>query len=110
MTTRLEAAAKAMHDLSDDGQQGVPYTETRRRSRERFAGYALTAADAHDLANNVHRVRLDDATVERAARALCIQDPDFVGLWGLLMDTERDYYRRMARAVLAAAVEEGPDV
>jgi ABC-type molybdenum transport system ATPase subunit/photorepair protein PhrA len=105
MTTRLEAAAKAMHDLSDDGQQGVPYTETRRRSRERFAGYALTAADAYDVANNVHRVRLDDATVERAARAL---NSDLTLQWEKMPEWVREGERRMVRAVLAAAVEAKP--
>lgn len=62
----------------------------------------LAAADAYDAAHNVHRVSLDVATVERAAKVLP-HDQRCSGLyrckcWQARVDT--------ARAVLAAAVKE----
>lgn len=68
--------------------------------------YALAEADAiiaHDAAHGIHRVSLDDATVERAARALAPVS-DFV--WERLHPLNRLRYVNQARAVLAAAVEE----
>jgi nucleotidyltransferase/DNA polymerase involved in DNA repair len=73
---------------------------------------ALAAADAHDAANNVHRVSLDDATVERVARALWNGNTE--ADWDLLDESStiahgvKDRYRQVARAVLAAAVEGKP--
>jgi hypothetical protein len=65
---------------------------------------ALTAADAHDVANNVHQVRLDDATVERVAQTI-LEEVEPEREWGTTKEDLRELYRGVARAVLAAAVE-----
>jgi hypothetical protein len=113
MTTREEAAAKAQYEAVT----GKPWEEASALSaklcREDSAGIAA-ALDAHDLANNVHRVRLDDATVERAAEAMwnqeqpvksgdrptwdeILNDPGWEG--GVVRT------REVAKVALAAAVE-----
>jgi hypothetical protein len=91
MTTREEAAAKAM----------APVVKLLEATI--LAQAALAAADAHDLANNVHRVRLDDATVERAAQALLDTPGDYPG-----EELAMEWAKCMSRAVLAAAVEAKP--
>lgn len=57
------------------------------------------AADAHDLAHGVHRLTIDDATVERAAEAL--KGARILPTW-----MPDNALKDMARAVLAAAVQE----
>jgi uncharacterized protein (DUF608 family) len=100
MSTREEAAATAMLPL------------VKKLEATMLAQVTLAAADAHDLANNVHRVRLDDATVERVARALWNGNTE--ADWDLLDESStiahgvKDRYRQVARAVLAAAVEGKP--
>lgn len=98
--SREEAAAKAL-------EEELAKMHGWGKSRNASITAALAAADAYDAANGVHRVSLDEGTVERAARALWVADSDAtLGFWGNLMDTERDYYRRTARLALAAAVKE----
>ncbi|MFJ4286422.1 hypothetical protein ACIPY0_12325 [Paenarthrobacter nicotinovorans] len=109
--TRVEAAAKAYFEVAyvewDHADESIKADV--RADTER----ALHAADAHDAANGVHRVSMDEATVERVARAL------FPSYW------EREFYHEHSlatgqameesqrecidhiRAVLAAAVKEG---
>jgi hypothetical protein len=95
MTTRIGAAAKAMQPVANGLEASI------------LAQAAIDAADAHDLANNVHRVRLDDATVERAAEALWDAANPFVR-WVNLSEPLRVDPRAKARAVLTAAVEGKP--
>lgn len=88
-TTRIEAAAEALEERAenDDWEWCLGDAQT-----------ALAAADAYDSANGVHRITLDDATVERAARELC--GYTLSGSWpcGECKDE--------ARAMLSAAVQE----
>jgi len=116
--SREEAAAKAAYGRD---HREAPYASIWEDTSEMLrADYvatetaALTAADAHDRANGIHRIALDDATVERAARDL---DPDawdkaafvFVA-HGETWETARMKRRKRsiddALAVLAAAVKE----
>jgi hypothetical protein len=114
MTTRLEAAAVAVGKLSWADYDHE--TDPDRDEYESCATAALSAADAHDLANNVHRVSLDAATVERVAESLYHADhgPWVSGHgftpggtpWGTSREQQlRIEYISKARAVLAAAVE-----
>jgi hypothetical protein len=106
MSERNEAAAKAIAGAEDWFPN---WPEDFRDKYRVVAKRTLAAADAHDLANNIHRVRLDDATVERAARALWNGNTE--ADWDLLDESStiahgvKDRYRQVARAVLAAAVE-----
>lgn len=84
-TARLGVAAEAMAD-----QNGwTSYSDARK---------ALAAADAHDTANGVHRVSLDEAAVERVAAVLAMKS--YTTDIGIAFDD----YKRVARAVLAATV------
>jgi hypothetical protein len=103
--SREEAAAKAMVDLSVKWQT----TESSE-----LAQAALDAADAHDLANGIHRIALDDATVERAADILlqgdmgmceCRRSPFDKHDVNPPCSTRKDAIAKMRR-VLAAAVKE----
>lgn len=74
--------------------------------RERLRGdswrdraQALAAADAYDAAHGTHRLSLDDATVERAARATWVQ-------WDEADEASQREWSEIVRAVLAAAVKE----
>lgn len=83
-------------------------------------GYVLAAADAHDKANGVHRVSLDEATVGRAMNALYEHREDGLTCYDHApTSTEKvwccvcgehsitmSHRQHMARAVLAAAVKE----
>lgn len=60
----------------------------------------------HDAAHGIHRVTLDDATVERAARTHFERINNGYP-WAAQSDSMKDMYRRDIRAVLAAAVEAG---
>lgn len=91
--TREEAAAIGFHAAMD-----TPFSEAVDWLEEVTAGIA--AADAHDTANGIHRVSLDEATVERAAQALL---DAFYDDKTLKVDDEN---RDIVRAVLAAAVKE----
>jgi hypothetical protein len=105
VTTREEAAAKEIAGVED---WFPAWPEDFRDKYRVIAKRALTAADAHDLANNVHRVRLDDATVERAARALYKNEG---GNWNTAPDGLKDDWRKSVRdtiAALTAAVEVKP--
>lgn len=96
---REEAAAIGFHAAMDK-----PFSEAADWLEEVTAG--LAAADAHDTANGVHRVSLDEATVGRAVKALDDNfyisrnegEYDASAVWGT---TEQ-----IARAVLTAAVKE----
>jgi hypothetical protein len=91
----LEAAVKAW-----DHFWGDRYGDEALEEMGDEVKVALTAADAHDRANGIHRIAIDDATVERAARALLAEmyeDPT------LKVDDED---RGIIRSVLAAAVKE----
>ena len=106
MTTREEAAAKAIWKY--DVEYGLCTVYAPNTFHKEEAQTALAAADAHDKANGVHRLTLDDATVERAARALfVIENPE--ADWEALPLNQwvTDIYRKRTRAVLAAAVQEG---
>ena len=94
MTTREEAAAQAMVMTS---------VRTQTTESMELAQAALAAADAHDLAHGVHRLTIDDATVERAARGMNSQ---FTLQWEKMPEWVREDERRIVRCVLAAAVKE----
>jgi hypothetical protein len=98
--SREEAAAKAAYGRD---HREAPYASIWEDTSEMLrADYvatetaALAAADAHDRAHGIHRITLDDATVERAARAL---------MEGFNVPSMRHAIQE-ARAVLAAAVQE----
>jgi hypothetical protein len=96
MSARVEAAAKAarleaaMVTVREDLEHPLHH------SPRRIATRVLAAADAHDAANGVHRVSLDEATMKRA-------ETEVVALraGGFVTSLE------LVRAVLAAAVKEG---
>lgn len=98
--SREEAAAKAYWGDKEPDDLSVMEMVTARLRADR----ALAAADAHDATHGIHRVTLDDATVERAARAINSQ---FTLQWEKLPEWVREDERRIVRAVLAAAVEAG---
>lgn len=81
MTNRVEAAAIALTEICAE----APY---------RYAVTAIVAADA---------VMFSDAAVERVAKRLWTEDADrdADGFWDNMLSAERDYYRKMARAVVA---------
>ena len=95
MSARVDAAVKE-------------YFASEGSTTHNRIGYVLEAADAHDAANGVHRVSLDDSTVERAAEALFMANNPEAD-WSRFSKKSRvkDAYRDQARAVLAAAVKEG---
>jgi hypothetical protein len=78
------------------------------------AELALAAADAHDLAHGIHRITLDDGTVERAARKLDSEawnERAFLFVAHSQSPDEVRAYRQavakaQARNILAAAVQE----
>lgn len=105
--SRVEAAAKALCQA-----ENIPWSEIDRDQRYTFtadAAAGLRAADAHDAANGVHRVSLDQHTVERAARLLCAANNLDLDYWERYPETSliKEKFRDQARAVLAAAVKEG---
>jgi hypothetical protein len=75
---------------------------------------ALAAADQADRAAGFFRVRVDDETVERCAKAMFTEEQcdrrqklDVESNWrGRLDDRDRNEYRRLTRAVLAALTGE----
>lgn len=96
--SREEAAAKAAYGRD---HREAPYASIWEDTSDMLrADYvatetaALAAADAHDAAHGIHRVVLDDATVDRCADAAesCHEN------WG--------GWEAVARSVLAAAVKE----
>ncbi|MFW0772488.1 hypothetical protein ACLRGI_04900 [Paenarthrobacter nitroguajacolicus] len=114
---RIEAAAKALN-ASYPLRWAMPPWDELVKSKDRanqnrvkldreYASSALAAADAHDAVNGVHRVSLDDATIERAAEALFMaNNPEADWHRFSKMSRVTDAYRKQARAVLAAAVKE----
>lgn len=112
--TREEAAAKAAMQR-DSGQEDWPTlaeiqdrgtswmkVDTVEELKDLYAEECrpvLAAADAHDDANGIHRISLDDKTVERAAKALMHIDG-----YGWLTEPS-EHHRKIARAVLIAAIE-----
>lgn len=101
MTTRNEAAAKAQYEAVT----GQPWASAPARSaklcREDAAAIAA-ALDAHDAAQGIHRLELDDEAVERAARAL---NKPYALEWEQLPDWVQEDTRNSARAVVAALKE-----
>ena len=67
----------------------------------------LAAADAVDAAKDIHRLRLDEYTVELVARALCASEFPEVSptyAWGVQFEDGQHHYRQMARAARAAII------
>lgn len=105
--SREEAAAKALYERMCEAllmdatlKPWDELSEGERTSSIIEVRAELAVADAHDLAHGVHRIALDDATVERAARALMYIE----GYEWLTKPSE--HHRKITRAVLAAAVQE----
>lgn len=101
MTDRVEAAAMASAK-DEDASNWHDEPEHYRNGWYTRMAPGIAAADAHDRANGIHRIALDDATVERAAKFLP-HDQYCGGIypcdcWQARMNT--------ARAMLAAAVKE----
>jgi hypothetical protein len=102
--SRDEAAAKAI-----DNEFGwVP-------NKWEMVRLALAAADAWDAAHGIHRISVDDATVERAGNALYDHREDALvcydhdnGWCCVCGDHEIDapWFEHAARAMLAAATQE----
>lgn len=86
--SRVEAAVKAW-----DHYWGDRYGDEALEEMGEEVAVALAAADAHDAANGIHRVKLDDAAVERAAIKLC----------GSIAPC--DTHRESGRAIIAALRE-----
>lgn len=59
---RVEAAAKGLEDVYGG--------EPANRADLALVTKILAAADAHDAGQGIHRVRMDDAAVERAAKII----------------------------------------
>lgn len=85
----------------------VPVDDQWHRIGQRafaFVLRALAAADAHDRANSIARIRLDDELAEKIAQAIhddeCSGIHDANDCWTECPEWERDIYRRNARAVL----------
>lgn len=94
---RTEAAAKAVVDHTlERGSVHLNITSA--------VAVALAAADAHDRANSIARIRLDDELAEKIAQAIhddeCSEHHDPNDCWTECLEWERDIYRRIARAVL----------
>jgi hypothetical protein len=107
--TREEAAAKALRGYTGDCTCHEAYTKRNLRDPDcsyhqvppwEAAPAALAAADAYDAANGVHRVTLDQPTVEKAARELLWRVPELGRNPAVAMDAVRAIIR-------AAAVKEG---
>jgi len=108
--TREEAAGEAVYDKAF--HHGLSGTES-----ESIAEAALAAADAHDAANGVHRVSMDDATVKKAIGEVSHHITPVIGwmVHAAAKGKGPDQYHdalttrieAAARAVLAAAVKEG---
>lgn len=65
MSTRNEAAARALHASAPTATTN--YLAHRWEPRARAA---LIAADTYDAEQGIHRVKVDDAAIERVAREL----------------------------------------
>jgi hypothetical protein len=97
--SRLEAAVKAW-----DHYWGDRYGDEALEEMGEEVKVALAAADGHDLAHGLHRIRIDDATLERAAKSLAgvpIDQP-----WPQWYTASVDRWREQTRKALAAAVQE----
>lgn len=72
-----------------------------------YTGQILEVADVADAQNNIHRITLDEATVERMARAMCAAEfPDVppTYAWNVQFEDGQNHYRQQALAGLTAAV------
>jgi hypothetical protein len=107
--TREEAAREAISEAFLDHSYDVwPDMENEAKA-------ALAAADAHDAAHNVHRLVIDDATVERAAHVLYEHREDALTCydhdngWCCICgehDIGIPWFEHAVRAVLESAVRE----
>lgn len=109
--SRQDAAAQAI------AEQDRRRTNTFHQAQARDA---LAAADAHDAANGVHRVTLDDAAVGRVMNALYDHRERGLTCYDHIATSDAkawccvcgeheitmSHRQHMARAVLAAAVKE----
>jgi len=103
--SRGEAAAKANYEAVT----GKPWENAGARAAKlcyEDSATIIAALDAHDAANNIHRLVIDDATVERAARALLAESGPYNSNWDDWSEHGQERWREAARAVLAAAVQE----
>ena len=91
--TREEAAARAVAKDEDasNWDEEKPWYQNGWLGR---VDTILAAADAHDAANGVHRVTLDDATVDKVAAELALGDDVVPSI-----DQSPSAYRALVRAV-----------
>lgn len=86
---RVTATARAIqYQRAEEGPEIINFSRW-------LAEVALTAADAADREQGIHRVRVDDATVERVAHVVELADAEWEG-------SSVDWPTRIARAVLTA--------
>ncbi|MEG9248031.1 hypothetical protein V6S67_08030 [Arthrobacter sp. Soc17.1.1.1] len=102
ITERLTAAGKALQAASPAGAPPYKGYEPRWAAR---ANAALEAADTSDAARGIRRVRADDASVERMARAIAGEGAycgqcDYESGWDACPDCQT-ITTRYARAALA---------
>lgn len=99
---REEAAAKAIFDIRDDAYDSTDWVEANSTERELpmcQARAALAAAELHDAENNVFRYTLDEATLERMARAICAAEFPAVNAdyaWNVQFEDGQNHYRTLA--------------
>jgi hypothetical protein len=104
--SREEAAAKELANDTDPRGEWEKQAQPYHRFYMDRVTPIIAAADAHDLAHGVHRIVLDEGTVERAARALCESIWKLPNAWVLTSDLSKRSYLIHARALLAAVVQE----
>jgi predicted AAA+ superfamily ATPase len=107
VSSREEVAAKSLEDSLEEA--GLAYVGVSLIDLSEVTATVIEAADAHDRANGIHRIAIDDATVQRAARAArsytedwCVDFAEVIEL-GPRFD---EHMEAIARAVLATAVKE----
>lgn len=97
--SREEAAAQKFGELAGGGPTcAIDYD---------YSGQILGAADMADAANNVFRITMDEATVERMARAICAAEfpdvsPEYA--WNVQFEDGQNHYRKLGLEALKAAV------
>ncbi|KIA72714.1 hypothetical protein ANMWB30_24820 [Arthrobacter sp. MWB30] len=95
---RIEAAAKAMAGV---GRWPGPWSGNFIDQCREIAVRTLTAADAADATNGIHRINLDDAAVERGKVAVHHQTSHYFSNEGIASEDAEG----IVRAVLAALVQ-----